>query len=50
MFWDGCKRWRTHQELTQQMLTRIWEESPEIVVVDGELLVKGKILSVFIIN
>ncbi|KAK7501125.1 hypothetical protein BaRGS_00007610 [Batillaria attramentaria] len=33
---DGCQRRKTHQQLTQQVLARIWEESPDIVAVTEE--------------
>lgn len=36
MWMDGSRQRKTHQELTQKVLNRIWEESPDIVVVAEE--------------
>nr|KAG5709594.1 hypothetical protein BaRGS_001644 [Batillaria attramentaria] len=45
---DGCQRRKTHQQLTQQVLARIWEESPDIVAVTGAMEVEEESLSSFL--
>ena len=36
LWWDGSRRSKAHKQLTQEVLTKIWEDSPEIVEVTGE--------------
>ncbi|XP_076462253.1 uncharacterized protein LOC143294718 [Babylonia areolata] len=36
MWLDGSRRRKTHHELTQKVLTSIWEGSPEVVTVEEE--------------
>lgn len=36
MFWEGSHKRKTHQMLTQEVLSKIWEESPEIIMVTDE--------------